>query len=374
MESAYPSRYNRFGKNTTITEGKPDMLYLGLDVHSKWMTVRGLDPETGEEVQINKLPNDIDSLEQYFSNLQGPLFGAMESGTNSWAVFRILEPHFEKLIVVDPATVWGRDIRRGAKTDRRDAIKLAIKMHRGELEPLYVPDPETQDLRALTRAKINASRHVTKLVNEMGSLLRSWGIIVECSLLSQKGERLIEESKTKLPKYSLTVLDMWLKMLKQAQEAECELEKRVNAEAARDETCQILMSIPDVGPITALVIRSEVGDINRFGSAAALICYCGLSPSVSQSSENIHYGKLKKACNRYLKYVLVLRAQGISRSRQENPMRATYWRVVIKGKNHAKIAVARQLVRVIYHMLNRKERWDASKIVEKRALSESRAA
>jgi len=241
------------------------MLYLGLDVHSKWMTVKGINPETGEEVEVKKLPNDMDSLDQFFECLEGPLFGAMESGTNSWALYRILEPHFEKLIVVDPATVWGKLLRRGAKTDRRDARKLALKMYRGELEPLYVPDPLTQDLRALTRAKIQASRHVTKLVNEIGSLLRSWGIVVECSLLSKKGQKLLEQSTEKLPQHSVKVLDMWLVMLKTAQEAEEELEETVKVEAARDETCQILMSIPDVGPLTALVIRSEVGDIAYFG-------------------------------------------------------------------------------------------------------------
>lgn len=55
-------------------------------------------------------------------------------------------------------------------------------------------------------------------------------------------------------------------------------------------------------------------------------------------------------------------------------MRATYWRVMIKGKNHAKIAVARQLVRVIYRMLKNKERWNASDIADRRARSAPRAA
>jgi transposase len=338
------------------------------------MCVRGFNPETGEEIEVKRLPNDIDSLDQYFRDLDGPLYGAMEAGTNSWAVYRILEPYFEKLIVVDPATVWGKITRRGAKTDRRDAMKLAMNLYRGELQPLYVPDPRTQDLRALTRAKINASRHVTKLVNEIGAMLRSWGVVIDCSLLSKKGQELVEESKSRLPKHSRKALEMWLEMLRRAQETESELEEDVRAEAVNDETCQILMSIPDVGPLTALVIRSEVGSIDRFSSAAALICYCGLSPTVSQSSDSVHYGKLNKACNRYLKYVLVLRAQGIGRSREANPIRATYWRVLAKGKNHAKIAVARQLVRVIYHMLKNGQRWDASKIVEKRALSAQNAA
>ena len=62
------------------------MLYLGHDVHSKWMTVKGFNPETGEEVEIVKLPNDEQSLQEAFADLPGPLFGAMESGTNSWAV------------------------------------------------------------------------------------------------------------------------------------------------------------------------------------------------------------------------------------------------------------------------------------------------
>lgn len=344
------------------------MLYLGLDVHSKWMTVRGFDPETGEMVDLKKVANDEGSLHETFRGLAGPLHGVMESGTNSWAVYRILEAYFEELIVVDPATVWGRDLRRGAKTDRRDALALATKMHKGDLCPLYVPDVETQDKRSLGRAKIQASRYVTKLVNEMGSQLRSWGIIVHCSLLSVEGQALIEASKPKLPEFSLNILEMWQVMLKLAQENEAKLLAMVQAEAAKDEVCRLLMSIPDVGPITALVVRAEIGDIRRFRSSQALVNYCGLCPTVNQSSDNIYYGKLNKACNRFLKYVLVLRAQGISRSRKENPMRDTYWRIVFKGKNHAKIAVSRQLTRVIYRMLKDNASWDASKITRRRGV------
>jgi transposase len=347
------------------------MLYLGHDVHSKWMLVKGFNPETGEVIEIGRVDNDEKSLHETFSSLPGPLYGVMESGTNSWAVYRTLKPYFEQMIVVDPASVWGREGRRGAKTDRRDAYKLALKMYRGELEPLYIPDEKTQDQRALGRGKINATRRITKLVNEIGSLLRSWGIIVDCSLLSKKGEALIEDAKSKLPKHSLKLLSLLLRELELAREVENELEKDVEAEAAEDEDCQRLMSIPDVGPLTALVVKAEVGDIDRFGRSEQLVCYCGLSPSVFQSADKTYYGKLNKACNKYLKYVLVLRSQGIARSKKENPLRQTYWKVVLRGKNHAKIAVARQLVRVIWRMLKDRQLWDASKIDERRRLSKA---
>jgi transposase len=330
------------------------------------MTVRGFDPESGEVFEIKRQPNDEKSLRETFSSLAGPVYGAMESGTNSWAVFRILEPYFERLIVVDPATVWGRTARRGAKTDKRDAMALAMKMYRGELIALYVPDERTQELRNLGRARINASRHVTKTVNEIGSLLRSWGIIVDCSLLSKEGQKLIEQAKPKLPELSLMILERWLEMLRKAQEVEAELEKMVVSEVARDEICKRLKSIPSIGPLTALVVRAEIGDISRFGSAEQLVCYCGLSPTVSQSADSIYYGKLNRFCNKFLKYILVLRAQSMGRSKLDNPMAQTYWRVLIRGKNHAKIAVARQLVRVIFSMLKNKTCWDSSKITSRR--------
>lgn len=344
------------------------MLYLGLDVHSKWMTVMGFNPETGDIVHHDRVPNDSESLQAIFSTLSGPLHGAMESGTNSWAVYRHLVPFFEQLVVVDPAEVWGKEVRRGAKTDKRDAMKLATKLSKGELSALYVPDEKTQDLRILVRSKVHATHHVTQLVNEIGSLLRSWGIIVGCSLLSKKGEKLIEDQKKHLAPHSLAVLEAWLEMLRQAQKTEATLEETIRQEAAVDEDCQKLMSIPGVGAFTAMVVRAEVGDIRRFPSAAHLVSYCGLSPTMRQSADKAASGPLNRFCNRYLRYAMVLRGAGACRMRGDNPLKKTYWRVSLKHHVHdAKIAVARQLVRVIYSLLKHGTQWDPLRLQQKTA-------
>jgi hypothetical protein len=155
------------------------MLYIGLDIHNKWMTIAGINPDTGETIQMDRVSNDIKGVEQAFEKLEGPIAGVMESGTNAWAMYRILEPYFEKLVVADPATLWNRKTDRGAKTDRRDAMRMALMLYRDEIQALYVPDEKTQDLRILVRAKVRASRWVTKLVNEMGTVLHSWGYVTE---------------------------------------------------------------------------------------------------------------------------------------------------------------------------------------------------
>ena len=74
------------------------MLYIGLDVHSKWMTVMGFDPETGEIISEERVPNELEALQATFEGLKGPIYGVMESGTNAWAMYRVLLPFFDRLV------------------------------------------------------------------------------------------------------------------------------------------------------------------------------------------------------------------------------------------------------------------------------------
>jgi len=60
----------------------------------------------------------------------------------------MLEPYFEQLIVVDPRRMGQGHCDVEQRPTAEMPAKLAMKLYRGELEPLYVPDPNTQDLRS----------------------------------------------------------------------------------------------------------------------------------------------------------------------------------------------------------------------------------
>ena len=263
------------------------MFYIGMDVHGKWTRIEGFDPDTGEVVSFPKVANDPEALGEVFSTMDGPIHAAMEIGTNAWAMYWTLRQMVDELIVVDTLETWGREGRRGAKTDKRDAKGLARKLYEGTLKALYVPDKLTQDYRVLIRARVSTTRRVTALVNEIGAVLRSWGVVVDCSLLREKGKKLIEESRERLPENSLVVLDGLVRQLECAREEEDRFTGMIEKLAAADETCRILMTAPDVGPITAFAMRAEVGDIRRFRSAKHLVSYCGLCPVVQQSAEKL---------------------------------------------------------------------------------------
>lgn len=331
------------------------MLYLGLDVHSKWSTVMGLDSETGELIQRDRVPNE--ALPEMVAALPGPLYGVMETGTQAWTLYRQLRPHFEELHVVDASQMWDRRRDRSAKTDRNDALRLAQALLRGELKgEVWIPDELTQELRTLGRAKVRASWWVTKLTNELGSLLRSWGVTLPTSLLSVPGKKLVAE--VQLPPRAQQVLELWRELWERLQQIEQELEKMVKAEAKADAVCQQLMTAPQVGALTALVIRAEVGDIARFATPKALVRYLGLAPRVFQSGETCRYGSLPREGNRWLRYVLVLLANRIARSGTDNRLRQLYWRCHLKrDKNTAKIAVARKMTHLLWHLLTRGQVW-----------------
>lgn len=84
------------------------------------------------------------------------------------------------------------------------------------------------------------------------------------------------------------------------------------------------------------------------------------------SVDKLYYGKLNKFCNQYLSYALVLRGAGATAIKGDNPLKKTYWRIAIKNHvNDVKIAVARQLARIIHSMLKHGQRWGPSRLAGK---------
>jgi len=356
-----------------MKEDKPRMLYLGLDVHSKWTTMVGFDPQTGEVLRLERVSNEQQSLQAALGNLTGPLHGAMEAGTNSWAMYRTLRPLFERLVVADPAKLWNRHADRGAKTDRRDALRMAQMLYRGEIQGIYIPDERTQDLRVLVRGKVRASRWVTRLTNEIASLLRAWGYVGPRSLLSKRGTARLDEAH--LPPQSARVLALWRQMLNTARAIESELQAAIEREATLEPQCALLRTMPAVGEFTALLVRAEIGDIGRFHSAKALACYAGLTPRVYQSAERCFYGRLGPWGNRWLRYGLGLLAQRIAHSHKDSPLHRLYWRTCMRQhRNSAKVAVARKTAHLIWHLLHRGEAYRKAPQEERVEIAASAAA
>lgn len=78
-----------------------------------------------------------------------------------------------------------------------------------------------------------------------------------------------------------------------------------------------MQSLPGVGFILAVVIATEVGDVERFPSAGYLAAYAGTVPRVQASGGKVRHGRVRPDVNRYLKWAFVEAANAISRQQRK---------------------------------------------------------
>jgi transposase len=124
-----------------------------------------------------------------------------------------------------------------------------------------------------------------------------------------------------------------------------EVRRRANA----DPRARAVMTLPGVGPFTALVLLAEIGDITRFGSARKLASWAGLTPTVRGSDLTVRHGHISRQGSAWLRWVLNQAAQTAKRSPE---FAATYAAIASRrGKKIATIAVARKLLTRAYHLL-----------------------
>ena len=104
-----------------------------------------------------------------------------------------------------------------------------------------------------------------------------------------------------------------------------------------------LMTIPAVGPITALTWALEVGEVQRFSSIKKAISYCGLCGAEKSSGTTVQRTPLSKQRNKHLQTILIEAAKMAPRYSPELAMHYDQERQ--KGNaNRATLAVARKLV------------------------------
>ena len=131
-----------------------------------------------------------------------------------------------------------------------------------------------------------------------------------------------------------------------------ELENRVRNLAKNDPVCQLLMTAPGVGPITALTFKSGVDDPERFKRSRTVAAHFGLTPRRFQSGEIDFDGHISKAGDANVRSTLYVAANSmLTRSSKWSPLKA--WGVKLaetRGHKKAVIAVARKLAVILHRM------------------------
>jgi transposase len=337
--------------------------FIGIDVHKKsWsVTIRSLNLLLEHFSQPPSPKNLLTHLKNRFPG--GQYYSAYEAGFCGTGIHEQLCKLGIQNIIVHPGDVPSTDKMKKNKTDIHDSRSIAYNLEKGNLHGIHIMEKEQQELRALYRLREIKARDLTRATNRLKSFLFYFG--VEYIPLFEGREFI-----------SARIL-AWLDNLKMTSEAgTLTLRKYINdLKYQRNEVLTVtkelrffmqksfalpyncLLTVPGIGPITAIGLLAEVGDFNRFTDQAQYCSFLGLIPWEDSSGEYIHSKGIQPRCNKHLRYLLV-EASWMA-IRREPALLKYYRKHAIKNSKHAIIKVARKLALIAKGVVQKLQRYQS---------------
>ena len=202
----------------------------------------------------------------------------MESGYNHQRIYDVLKEKGYDVMVAHPLMVKAIAYAR-VKTDKVDARMLADLLRAGMIPESYVPDRVVREVRDLVRRRRYMVGLRTMLKNKVhAEMATRW--------VKYEGDLFTEEGRIYLRSLKIPAVDDYLDTIEFLSGKIRELDEKVRPLAESDRYARLLMTIPGVGHYSALLISSEIADIDRFPDHEHLCSYANLSPKVHQSGES----------------------------------------------------------------------------------------
>jgi transposase len=237
---------------------------------------------------------------------------------------------------------------RRTKTDQRDARALSEVSCRVDLPSVHIPKAESRERKTFCGMRDSLVGARTKVINTVRGWLRGQGQRLGKGSRATFTERVRAACGADLPDYVERQLRVVEALTAEINDADKELE----AQAAQDETSRRLMTVPGVGPLTAIRYVAAIDDVGRFANAHQVESYLGLVPGESSSSERQQRLSITKAGPPALRWVLVQAAWALrTRCRQPTAVPLQLWahRIELRrGKRIATVALARKLAGILY--------------------------
>ena len=236
------------------------------------------------------------------------------------------------------------------KTDRNDARALAQIMRTGWYRQVHVKSRQCRLWRSLLVARRTVMNEMRTIENVARAILREAGIKLGTPSRAGFAGRVRELAGGDT--LVMGLVDPLLTILATMLEQFSRLTKQVLDLVRQEEVCRRLMSVPGVGPITALAFRATIDRPDRFKRSRDVGAHLGLTPARYQSGETDIQGKISRCGDELARTALYEAAHSLLvRSKKWSSLRA--WGMNIakrRGMARARVAVARKLAVILHRM------------------------
>lgn len=319
-----------------------NMYYIGLDVHKKTISYCVKDG-SGRIHAEGAIPATRLDLDIWMKRLPQPWTAAMEATIFTAWIYDHLLPHAVAVKVAHPLMLRAIAAAK-KKNDRIDANKIADCLRCNFLPECYMASTEIRERRRTLRYRNLLVRQAVQMKNKIAVLLMEAGVSYNKQKLHKVGYfRELLATNQDIDEGLKPLLRLCRETVVRLGKTESALVRSLQRDSLLMERVKRLMTIPAVGPITALTWALEVGDVQRFSSIKKAISYCGLCGAENSSANIIKRTPLSKQRNKHLQTTLIEAAKMAPRNSVDLAM--IYDREKQKGNaNRATLAVARKLV------------------------------
>jgi transposase len=350
--------------------------YIAMDVHQASISVAVRDA-AGKLIVESIIETKAATILAFIRGIQGSLWITFEEGTSAAWLYDLLKPHVTKVIVCDPRK--NALLNAGNKNDRVDARKLSDLLRAGLLTPVYHGESGVRTLRELCRSYLTINKDLTRVMNRLKALYRSWAIPCAGDKVYSPRHR-----NTWLEKLSEAGVRRRAEQLYQQLDALVQIRREARrellAESQKHPATPLLRQIPRLGPIRVALLIALIQTPHRFRTKRQLWAYCGLALQTRASGEYRFTGGepqhskrlpalrgLNVNHNHDLKNVFKSAATHVSTS--TDPLGDFYRSLLAKGMKPtmARLTLARKMAAIVLSVWKKGARFDPGELKQQAA-------
>lgn len=322
--------------------------FIGVDFHKATSYLTVMD-QHGQIEKQGRIDNNKKELIKFLAPYQDSS-AVLEAGRNWILMYDWLEDLTDKVTLAHPLKVKAIASAR-IKTDKIDSKTLAHLLRTDLVPTAYVPSSDARTAREILRQRMFFVKLATMTKNRIRTILDRHPELSPSPTKNvfAPGSRDWFQSLP-LADRERSIMNQDLALLDSLGTRIDESNDLIKSLLETNPTAQLLKTIPGIGQFFSVLVAYEIDNVERFDNAKKLAAYAGLVPSTYASGPKSYHGHITKQGNKYLRWAFVEAVWPAIASDQG--IRHYYDKIKEKkGANPAKVATARRLSAIAYHVL-----------------------
>ncbi len=325
-------------------------LYVGMDVSLKEISICVVD-SSGEIVSEGTVISEPEAIARHLkTKAAGAKRIGLETGPTTTWLWHELRALGLPVICIDARHAKAALSMQINKSDRNDARGIARIMQCGWYKEVQVKRLSCHEIRAVLNSRAQLVKIKRDLENQIRGLLKNLGLVIG----KARGNVFRRRTEELLSRDGLLwdAVQPLLEVREKVGREIAVLDRKLLGLARNDKDSRRSMTVPGIGPITALTFHSAIDDPSRFRRSRSVGAYVGLTSRRHASGEVDWSGRISKCGDRMLRSYL-FEAAGVLLTRVPQWCKLKAWghrlwkRI---GFKKAKIAVARKLAVILHRM------------------------